>query len=124
MSSECASNLYVDLDLQSLVREMDPDWMRICEVRMSTDPVTGAHSLTESDKPGYKDKSWMTSVDKGPGTSVRRSGKFTLDKMFVQNLLEVASSQGVNPPVDAFASKGMHFFDKYWIKNSDAFKKS
>ena len=98
--------------------------MRICEVRMSTDPVTGVHSLTESEKPGYNDKSWMTSVDKGPGTSVRRSGKLTLDKMFVQGLLEVASSQEINPSVDAFASKGMHFFDKYCTKNSDAFKRS
>ena len=80
MLSDCASNVDFDLDLQSLVREMDPDWMTICEVRMSTDPVTGAHSLTESDKPGHKEISWMTGVDKGPGTSVRRSGKFTLKK--------------------------------------------
>ena len=113
----------VDTQLRDYVHAMDPDFMSLEEKVMRRTHTNDLDEVVDIFETRFGARK-ATPLDKKECRKVRKSGEYTLDPAFVEDVLKIAQSQDIVPTVDAFASERFHIMDRYWTKGSNAFKKN
>ena len=111
------------LELVYMTSYQDPDFMSIQECEFL--------KRIHKDKPQYRLNmikrscvKHLSSHDLFLNKQALNEGKFFISDYIIKQVLNLAQSQDIVPTVDAFASKEVHLFPKYWTRHSNAFNKN